>query len=121
LTPLWQELSSALPSAQKMVRVGLRLTAALIIGAVIGWQRELSHKPAGLRAHLLVALGSALLIIAAENAGINSNGVARVIFGRRPRILRLKERTGSASSSGGGKRGRRRETAQASSSPRCAH
>lgn len=81
MTPLWQEVSRVVPNGQQMVRVGLRLFAALIVGTVIGFQREVSRKPAGLRTHLLVALGSALLVIAAENAGINSNGVARVIQG----------------------------------------
>jgi putative Mg2+ transporter-C (MgtC) family protein len=81
VTPLWQEVTRVVPGARQMVRVGLRLVAALVIGTVIGLQRELSHKPAGLRTHLLVALGSALLIIAAENAGLKATGVARVIQG----------------------------------------
>ena len=64
-----------------MVRVGLRLMAALIVGIVIGLQRELTHKPAGLRTHLLVALGTALMVVAAVNAGMASADVSRVIQG----------------------------------------
>lgn len=78
---LWQEMSNALPSAQQTVRVALRLVVALIVGSLIGFQRELSHKPAGLRTHLLVALGTALLVIAAVNSGMKSSDVSRVIQG----------------------------------------
>jgi putative Mg2+ transporter-C (MgtC) family protein len=81
LTPLWQEVSSAVPPADELLRVGLRMVGSLIIGTVIGLQRELTHKPAGLRTHLLVALGSTLLVVAAVNSGMKSGDVSRVIQG----------------------------------------
>ena len=79
--PVMQELSSTVPHADQVVRVTLRMFAALIIGTVIGLQRELTHKPAGLRTHLLVALGTALLVVAAVNANMKSADVSRVIQG----------------------------------------
>lgn len=39
----------------------IRLAIATVLGAVIGLERERSHKVAGLRTHALVALGSSLL------------------------------------------------------------
>ncbi len=42
----------------------LRLSAAAVVGAVLGWEREAQKKPAGLRTHLLVSLGSAAFMIA---------------------------------------------------------
>lgn len=81
MTPLWQEVSRTLPEAGQVVRVSLRLVGSLIIGTLIGLQRELTHKPAGLRTHLLVALGSTLLVVAAVNAGMQSADVSRVIQG----------------------------------------
>lgn len=36
-----------------------RLTIALVFGAIVGWEREHKARPAGLRTHILVALGSA--------------------------------------------------------------
>lgn len=81
MTPLWQELARGLPHADQVLRVGLRLLVALIVGLIIGLQRELTHKPAGLRTHLLVALGTALLVVAAVNAGMASADVSRVIQG----------------------------------------
>ncbi|MDQ2853842.1 MAG: MgtC/SapB family protein [Chloroflexota bacterium] len=40
-----------------------RLTAGLVLGAVIGFERELHRQPAGFRTHALVALGSAMFTI----------------------------------------------------------
>ena len=41
----------------------LRLSIAALLGAIIGFDRELRAKEAGLRTHFLVALGSALFMI----------------------------------------------------------
>lgn len=43
--------------------VGLRLLMALVLGGLIGWNRERHDKPAGLRTHMLVALGSATFVL----------------------------------------------------------
>src|SRR5947209_18988520 len=40
--------------------VALRILVALLLGAAIGLEREVSHQPAGLRTHIAVALGAAL-------------------------------------------------------------
>jgi putative Mg2+ transporter-C (MgtC) family protein len=42
------------------------LLLAMVLGAVIGWERFLDHKPAGLRTHTLVSLGAAGVMIAAR-------------------------------------------------------
>jgi len=42
-----------------LMEVALRLFVASAIGALIGWDRERADKPAGLRTHMLVALGAA--------------------------------------------------------------
>lgn len=38
-----------------------RIIVAAILGSLIGIEREISHKPAGLRTHILVAMGSCLI------------------------------------------------------------
>lgn len=43
--------------------VFLRLGAAVVVGALIGLDRELRRKPAGLRTLALVALGSAVFVL----------------------------------------------------------
>lgn len=40
-----------------------RLFLALLIGAIIGLERELRRKPAGLRTHMLVSFGSAIFVL----------------------------------------------------------
>ncbi|MBI2107515.1 MgtC/SapB family protein [Candidatus Woesearchaeota archaeon] len=42
-----------------------RLGLAVIAGGLIGLEREIVHKPAGIRTHMLVCLGSALFILVA--------------------------------------------------------
>ena len=36
---------------------------ALVLGAIVGVEREITHKPAGLRTHMLVSLGSCLFTL----------------------------------------------------------
>jgi putative Mg2+ transporter-C (MgtC) family protein len=42
------------------------LLLAMALGAVVGWERFLDHKPAGLRTHTLVSMGAAGVMIAAR-------------------------------------------------------
>jgi putative Mg2+ transporter-C (MgtC) family protein len=49
--------------------IALRLVAAVLIGSVVGINRELHEKPAGVRTHALVALGSAVVVIACRQLG----------------------------------------------------
>ena len=46
--------------------VAFRLACALIIGVVIGIERETAHRPAGMRTHMLVALGSCAVMITSQ-------------------------------------------------------
>jgi putative Mg2+ transporter-C (MgtC) family protein len=50
-------------------RAALRLGAALAFGALLGWNRQLMHKAARLRTHMLVCLGAALFTLAALEFG----------------------------------------------------
>jgi putative Mg2+ transporter-C (MgtC) family protein len=61
------EVFFGVEDAAHIWRVILRLGIACILGGLIGFEREAEHKRAGLRTHMLVALGSALFtLIAAE-------------------------------------------------------
>lgn len=44
----------------------LRLLTACVLGGVIGFEREHMHRPAGFRTHILVCVGSALVMITSE-------------------------------------------------------
>lgn len=45
------------------VDLTIRLVVALLVGAVIGLERELQRMPAGFRTHALVSLGSAIFTV----------------------------------------------------------
>jgi putative Mg2+ transporter-C (MgtC) family protein len=77
----FSELTQSIPDAQHMVRISLRLFIALVVGGLVGIQRELTHKPAGLRTHMLLALGTALIIVAAQEAGMSKSDLSRVVQG----------------------------------------
>ncbi len=67
-----------------LANVLLRLFAATLIGATIGLDREVRHKPAGMRTHALVCLGAALIVVVVVRAGPGGNrldSVSRVIQG----------------------------------------
>ena len=44
----------------------LRLLCAMLIGVVIGTEREYTHRPAGMRTHMLVALGACAVMITSQ-------------------------------------------------------
>lgn len=77
----FDELTQSLPHTEHLIRISLRLLVALVIGALVGLQRELTHKPAGLRTHMLLALGTALVLVAAAESGMSSSDLSRVIQG----------------------------------------
>jgi putative Mg2+ transporter-C (MgtC) family protein len=58
----WEELTSGLPNGRQLVHVIIRLVAATLLGALVGTQRERAGKPAGLRTHILVTLGTAVFV-----------------------------------------------------------
>jgi putative Mg2+ transporter-C (MgtC) family protein len=58
----------------------LRLGLAIVAGGFIGLEREVIHKPAGIRTHMLVCLGSALFAIITV-ASTNTVEVGRIIAG----------------------------------------
>lgn len=81
MDPLWQELSSGFPDRNRLVIVLVRIVAAVLLGAVVGIERERAGKPAGLRTHMLVSLGTAVVVIACSGAGMSLDGLSRVIQG----------------------------------------
>lgn len=78
---IWEELTSGLIDTRQLIHVLIRLTAATMLGAVIGIQRERAGKPAGLRTHMLVTLGTAVFVLACSGVGMSSDGLSRVIQG----------------------------------------
>ena len=78
---IWEELLSGLPDARRLTHVLIRLLAATVLGAIIGAQRERAGKPAGLRTHMLVTLGTAVFVLACSGVGMGHDALSRVIQG----------------------------------------
>ncbi len=58
-----------------------RIAAALAVGGILGLNRDLRRKPAGVRTHAMVSIGSALVVLTALESGANADGLARVLQG----------------------------------------
>ena len=63
----WQEFYSQYINMEPgIVAIALRLLCAMIVGSLVGLEREYTHRPAGLRTHILVALGACVVSITGE-------------------------------------------------------
>jgi putative Mg2+ transporter-C (MgtC) family protein len=72
---------SDLLDPEQLTRVVLRMGVALLLGAAIGWERERRDADAGLRTHMLVALGAALFVLVPAEAGMTPEDLSRVVQG----------------------------------------
>ena len=72
---------SDLADTTELARLVVRLVAASLIGALIGFERERHASPAGLRTHILVSLGAALFVIVPAHAGFDDADMSRVVQG----------------------------------------
>jgi putative Mg2+ transporter-C (MgtC) family protein len=81
---VWQTLQeefSDIGDAEAYTRIVIRLAVAVILGGMIGYERERSGKAAGLRTHMLVAVGAALFVLAPLQAGMTVQDLSRVLQG----------------------------------------
>ncbi|UCC67336.1 MAG: MgtC/SapB family protein [Armatimonadota bacterium] len=51
------------------VLILVKITLAVVLGGIVGWQREAHDRPAGLRTHILVCVGSAVYTLASMGFG----------------------------------------------------
>jgi putative Mg2+ transporter-C (MgtC) family protein len=58
-----------------------RLALAVVLGALLGLDRERVHSAAGLRTHMLVSLGTAVMVLAGSVAGFGHDAESRVMQG----------------------------------------
>lgn len=80
MDPITDELFNV-PGTRQTVIVIIRLVTAGLLGGLLGAERESVGKAAGLRTHMLVALGSALFVIAPDQAGLAEGDLGRIIQG----------------------------------------
>ena len=77
----WSELSSGFPDGRQFAIVAIRLIAAALLGAAIGYERETAGKAAGLRTHILVTAGTGVFVLGCLGAAMDLHGLSRVIQG----------------------------------------
>jgi putative Mg2+ transporter-C (MgtC) family protein len=85
---MWEQIWSAivqefsdLGSVGDITRVLMRMTLAVLLGGLLGYERESVGASAGLRTHMLVSLGSALFILIPLQAGMGIEDLSRVLQG----------------------------------------
>lgn len=71
----------ALPEVSTITSITTRLLMAALLGGLIGWERERGGHAAGLRTHILVAVGAALFVLAPALAGVDEDPLSRVMQG----------------------------------------
>lgn len=72
---------SDVPDAAQITRIMVRLLMAAVLGGVLGYERERQGKAAGIRTHMLVAMGAALFVLVPQQGGMEIADMSRVIQG----------------------------------------
>ena len=78
---LWQELTTGFPDRTRLGITLIRVIAAVLLGGILGIEREKAGKPAGLRTHMIVCLGTAVVVLACTEVNMGLDGQSRVIQG----------------------------------------
>ena len=55
-----------------------RLTVAAILGGIIGLERQLRHKPAGLRTNIFICFGAAMFTLLSRDLAVNPSDYTRI-------------------------------------------
>lgn len=64
-----------------LTSIVVRLVAAGVLGGIVGYEREIHGKSAGLRTHMLVASGAALFVLSPQQGTLNPAELGRIIQG----------------------------------------
>lgn len=80
-SPLWREFVAGIPNAAEASQIVVRLSLAVLFGGILGLERGQEKKAAGMRTHMLVALGCALAMMLPQSGGMLGPEISRVIQG----------------------------------------
>lgn len=85
---VWQQIAntfaaefSDLKDVSEITTVIIRLSMAALLGGILGLEREQRGKAAGIKTHMLVAIGSALFVLVPMQAGVSEAEMSRVMQG----------------------------------------
>ena len=84
LQEIWSTLVaefSDIPDVETATKIIVRILIAAVLGGVLGYERERKSIGAGMRTHMLVAVGAAIFVIGPTLAGMSPADLSRVIQG----------------------------------------
>lgn len=88
MSNVWQQISttfrvefSDLNDVSEITTLVIRLIIAALLGGILGFERESKGKAAGIKTHMLVALGAALFVLIPQQAGLTASELSRVVQG----------------------------------------
>jgi putative Mg2+ transporter-C (MgtC) family protein len=88
MSSVWQQISntfvaefSDLKDVGEITTLIIRLLMAALLGGILGFEREQRGKAAGIKTHMLVAIGSALFVLIPQQAGLSEAELSRVMQG----------------------------------------
>ncbi|HEV7435032.1 MAG TPA: MgtC/SapB family protein [Pseudorhizobium sp.] len=72
---------SDIPDVSTITRITVRLALAALLGGILGYERERKGRSAGVRTHMLVAVGAALFVVGPLQSGMPIEDLSRVLQG----------------------------------------
>jgi len=88
MSDVWQQISSTfvaefsdLKDVSEITTITIRLLMAALLGGILGFEREHQGKAAGIKTHMLVAIGSAFFVLIPQQAGLSEAELSRVVQG----------------------------------------
>lgn len=81
---VWQTLQAEfadIGDARQLTQITVRLLIAAVLGGILGFERESKGMAAGVRTHMLVALGAALFVMVPQMSGNQADAMSRVVQG----------------------------------------
>jgi putative Mg2+ transporter-C (MgtC) family protein len=84
LQEVWSTLTvefSDIPDTATLTKIMVRILVAGLLGGILGYERERKARSAGIRTHMLVAVGAAIFMIGPTQAGMSVGDLSRVIQG----------------------------------------
>ncbi|QGG93344.1 MgtC/SapB family protein (plasmid) [Agrobacterium sp. MA01] len=81
---IWSTIAAEfadIPDVSTITLITVRLLVAAILGGILGYERERKRRSAGVRTHMLVAVGAALFVIGPLQSGMEVGDLSRVLQG----------------------------------------
>ena len=72
---------SDVPDLSTLTRITVRVVLAAVLGGILGLDRERKGRSAGVRTHMLVAVGAALFVLGPLQSGMEIGDLSRILQG----------------------------------------